>query len=288
VLLGAAVILLGHVALTLGFFYGATSLAFGYPPLERPLVAIVLGGAFVWAGVRIGGPSPAVGRRIAQASAAIAGVLFLYYIALRVIDRPSLGVEPREVFLAGSVGILLVVWHRHFRSHRRHRPAGSAATSPNRGSASRARVPRDSGAALPGEALEFGITREDLRRVSAWGAVLAVSAFALLLVTGFTRGTLHAHWGLVIGMPTALGLSLPAVVSATSVITIRVHGDVIQEVLLGRTVLAEQRTSDLVGIAPGSATVLVLEFRDGSHMRLYGASRETRRRLIARVDATAS
>lgn len=285
---GTALIVLGHVALTLGFYYSTTALAFGLPALERPLVAIAVGGALVWAGVRIGGLSPAVWRRVPRASVAIAGLLFLCHIVQRVISRRPLAAEPREVFLAMSVGILLVVWDQHARSQRKHRFAGHSATSPHQNNGSPAPAQRDPGATLPGEAAEYGITREDLRRVSAWGAALAGLALALLLVTGFTRGTLHSHWGLVFGAPAAVGLSLPALVSATSVVTIRVRDGVVQEVLLGRTVLAEQRMTELVRITSGSAAVLVLEFRDGSHMRLYGASRDTRRRLIASLHAMTS
>ncbi len=128
---------------------------------------------------------------------------------------------------------------------------------------------------------EYGISTRDLKRVSLIGAGFGVVVLALFLMTGLRHGTLSAaHVVSAIGSATAVGLVLPVTVFAGSIIKIRIGNGVIQQILLGRKLLAQKPLAELAAVSRGRATVVVLHFRDGSRMRLFGAPLWERERLF--------
>jgi hypothetical protein len=120
----------------------------------------------------------------------------------------------------------------------------------------------------------LGVGRQQIRRVSVVGVVLAAFIFVVGLVGGSRHSTLVSvtDYASLIGSSVLIGAILPIVLLFAAVLQLEVtDGDVLQA-LWGRWLVTRKPLSELTHIdTRGRMFPLVLTFRDGSKMRVVGA-----------------
>lgn len=129
------------------------------------------------------------------------------------------------------------------------------------------------------------MTWSDLRRVAFAGACISLLLLVIGIPIGITHGTLRTSSDLIrLSWPLLLaGAVLPAVLAPGLLLRLRVADGTITQLALGKQLstrpISELREFSLQsGIFP-----VVLTFRDGTRMRLFGCHRRERLVLLERL-----
>ena len=138
--------------------------------------------------------------------------------------------------------------------------------------------------------MEFGITLQDVRRVTLVGAVLGAVVLGIALTLGVTRGTVTSTLDVLkIGVfSVGLAALLPILLLLAGLFSIRLHSREIEHLFLRRWVVRRRPVEDLVAVSlEGRLFPVVLSFRDGSRIHLLGLHLRQRYALVEELQRIA-
>lgn len=125
----------------------------------------------------------------------------------------------------------------------------------------------------------YGMTVKDVFRVAVVTGTLGLILLAIEVGVGRSNGTLASHLGMVLAVPAAIAFGPPLIIGACGLTAIALVDDEIQ-LRLGHRVIDRQPIADLTGISlRGRAAAVVLQFKDGSRMRLFAIAVPRRQAL---------
>jgi hypothetical protein len=135
----------------------------------------------------------------------------------------------------------------------------------------------------------FGVTAEQLRRVTLFAGILGGVALVVGLLVGYSHSTVQRLGDVFLVVLWALVLAaiLPAAVGLAAVLRLRIDGSEIQQ-MVGPWVVARRPTHSLRRVAFGGRLFpVLLDFADGSRFRLLGLYLRDRPKLAASLRAMA-
>jgi hypothetical protein len=129
----------------------------------------------------------------------------------------------------------------------------------------------------------FGISRQQIQRVTILGACLGFLLLAVFFAVGVSHGTIRSAGDITtaVAYAVAIGSVLPVVVGASGFIKLRVENDDVFQ-MVGRWSVSKRPLQELSCVSfAGSLFPVSLRFRDGTRFRLLALHLRDRQRLAA-------